>query len=340
MSVVIFPGSARPAMTTLRRFRNGRYPEVGPVTFMQEEANRIAAYRTKSWSFTGAGSATAGGPSFVRWRAFIHTSPLHRYMWCRFLCINTGTTGNPTVTVSFAKAGFAPSAFCTFSYDPDTEGYAVGQVRTTDGVLPVELDADADYEVTVSESTGSPICVGLCMWEQALAHTTENGYIKNGVAAGQDITDNHRGDMFSLLRGQWLDGGSSLITWSCDGDSNVYDASGEKNVLDATSTTVTAATPGWTIDARYRGTLRRTGVPCIMRAYASKASGTGSVLLKDSGGSTLATCSVSSSTASWLSSGVFYLPATKEKYDIFGKVLTGISNVKVFAVSLYSAIDL
>ncbi len=335
--------TARKAISTLRRLRNGTYPEFGPVTHIQEEANRICAYRTKSWTFAGVGSATAGGPTFIRWRTFIHTSSHCRYCWVRVVCKATGSTDDPVVTVRFAVPGVSPHAFATFSYDPATTGFAVDQDRTSDGAsVLVELDPDTDYEVSVQE-TGDAITLACCIWEAEQLFDTPTGYVASGVVAGQEILDTHRSGATGLLRDAWLQNGAPLITWSADGDGDAFTLASisEPNIIDGT-TSVSAASAGFTIDLRYRSTVRRSGdgVPVIMRAYLECSAGTASLNLKNSSGTTLATCSSSSSTAAWVSSGVFYLPATLAKYDLTGTRTGGLGTTTIYAVSLYSASDL
>lgn len=347
MTTVSFPGYARKAFTTLQRLRNGKYPEVNPVSIMQEETNRIVAYRLKGWSFASDASAVpaAGGSSRQRWRAFIHTSSHCSHAYVRVLTMPSNNTGTPVVSVTFTIAGdVAPIAYADVSVgaltDSDTPNtISVGSALTASGGMFIALDPDEDYEINVLDSDNAR-ALAVSISEVAMQPDTDNGYIANGVVAGQDILDTHRGSMMPILRDAWTINGAPLITWASNTDATAYDAAGETNILDG-SAAVTAATAGFTIDVTHRTTLRRasSGVPCIMRAYASKSSGVGSVLLKNSAGTTLATCTTSGATAAWFSSGVFYLPATLAKYDIYGKVVSGLSNTKVFAVSVYQIGD-
>lgn len=345
MSNVSFPTTVRSPIVTLLRFRNGLYPEAGSTTHLQEEANRIVALRGKQWAFASPiNSVHAAGGSFLqRWRAFIHTSSHCRYVEIRALAMPSNNTGSPTTTVTFSLAGgMAPVATASFNYGSETssdtlDAVTVGQARTVSGTALFDLTPDTDYEINIYEA-GNARTASVCIWEVAKQRTTENGYVVNGVVGGQDILDVHRGAMTPVLRTAWKRNAAPLITWSTDLDASAYtNASVDDNILDATSTTVTTATPGWTIDTRFRSTTRRSalGVPVIMRAYCKTTGTTGTVKLKDSTGATLATCTTSSATAAWVSSGAFYLPASLAKYDIHGAV-TGVGTCTVYAVSLYS----
>ena len=57
----------------------------------------------------------------------------------------------------------------------------------TTGAL-FELDADTDYEVNVYDADNARTAA-VCIFEVALQRDTTNGYIVNGVVAGQDIDD-------------------------------------------------------------------------------------------------------------------------------------------------------
>lgn len=344
MTVVSAPYGARKPLLSKLVFRNGLYPEAGRHSFVAEEANRVARYCTKSWHFTSPLLAVpaAGGASRTRWRAFIHTSPHCRYAYVRFLSLPSNNAGHPISRVSFTVSGdIAPSATADhapggITDDDGLDTISIGQQRTMSGFSLVDLTANTDYEIQVDDIDNART-LAVSIFEVSLAPDTDNGYAQSTFVAGQDILDVHREQLTVMERLLWKRSAAPLITWSCDGDSDAYVATGTKNVIDGTSTTVTTATPGWTIDCRYRTTVRRasSGVPVIFRAYAKTAATTGAVYLKNSSGTILATCALSSATAAWVSSGAFYLPATLAKYDIHGAVLTGLGNTTVYAASLY-----
>lgn len=343
MTAVNFPSSARGALTTLKPFRNGRYPDALYHSYVAEEANRVAFYCVKSWSFASpiASVPSAGGVSTTRWRAFIHTSTHCRYAWVRFLTMPSNNTGTPVSVAQFTPAGSGvPSAECSFYPGAQTDSDLVstitpGQARTIYGGAFVDLDADTDYEIQIVDQDNCRT-LAVSVFEIGLQRDTDNGYIENTFVGGQEILDTHRSSLIGLTRDIWLRNGAPLITYSSSTDATAYANTGTRNILDA-STTVTTSTPGFTIDCRYRSTLRRasSGVPCIMRAYLKTAATTGAALLKDSSGATLATCTTSSATAAWVSSGAFYLPATTAKYDLYGSTVAGLGNTTVYAVSVY-----
>lgn len=94
-----------------------------------------------------------------------------------------------------------------------------------------------------------------------------------------------------------------------------------RNVVDNTSTTVSASTPGLTVDLRSHATLRTTsqGVPVrfMVAAYSAGALDSGAIKLLDSTGAAVLTALVNAPAAGeywyWADG---YLPATLAKYDV------------------------
>lgn len=98
-----------------------------------------------------------------------------------------------------------------------------------------------------------------------------------------------------------------------------------RNVVDDSSTSVSAATPGWTVDLRNHTTarLRSQGVPCRFKVCVNSTVGndTGAIKLVDSTGSTVLTCLINNPAATSSSIGDWYwvdgyVPATLAKYDV------------------------
>ncbi len=345
MSTVIFPSTARVAMKSLGRFRNGMYPDADPVAFLQQEANRIVAYRGKSWSVCAPMEAppAGGGASRTRWRMFIHTSTHCRYVAVRVLSVPSNNAGNPISRVAFIIAGDpAPSATADFAYGattaddvPDT--IAVEQTRPLSGATLVDLLPDTDYEIHVDDIDNART-LAVCLFEVGLEHTTENGYIANGVVNGQNITDDHREQMTGVLRDAWLRNGAPIITWSSDVDSAspTRTSATIANLIDGVTGSPTAAPAGFTLSLAHRGSLRRgANIPCGMRVYGKCAGvGSGHVYLTNSAGTDVADCEIDLSTEQWFTTGAFDLPAVDGKYDLrFNS--DGSNLLTVRAVSLY-----
>ena len=111
-----------------------------------------------------------------------------------------------------------------------------------------------------------------------------------------------------------------------------------KNLIDNSSTTVSASTPGYTVDLRYHTTLRlaSVGVPVRLKvaAHSTAANDTGAVVLKDSAGNIVLTCLVNGGVGEYWYWTNGYLPATLAKYDLhFQQPATG--TLTVYSADVY-----
>lgn len=98
-----------------------------------------------------------------------------------------------------------------------------------------------------------------------------------------------------------------------------------RNVVDDTSESVSASTPGWTVDLRNHTThrLRNQGVPVRFKVCVNSTAGndTGAIKLVDENGSAVLTCLINNPAATTSPIGDWYwadgyVPATLAKYDV------------------------
>lgn len=355
MSSVNVPQYVRVALQTDQWIQNGKFftPDAHVMTFLQEEANRIAAYRIKSWQFFSpldAIPAAAGLGSRQRWRFAFHSSPLCSFYWCRFV-MAPGDATNPVGHVGFSHAGVSlETAEANFNYGntpgPDTPNWlGVGTSPTNDGNVIVQLTPDTDYEAQIVDFDNARI-QSVSIWEVTLPRDTDNGYLQSGVVAGGPIMDDQRAALVTLLRELWKEQGAPLLTFASDTD-DTAPARGDAtpaNLIDPTFTGApTASSPGAFLQLAYHSTIRRGTVPCVFKVYAACApAGTGHVYLTDAAGTDLADIWITSSTPQWWTTTVD-LPATDAKYDLRfaggGVTLFGLEVVSVYAVSLYQYED-
>lgn len=116
-----------------------------------------------------------------------------------------------------------------------------------------------------------------------------------------------------------------------------------RNVVDDSSETVSAATPGWTVDLRNHTThrLRSQGVPVRFKVCVNSTAGndTGAIKLVDETGAAVLTCLVNNPAATTSQIGDWYwvdgyVPATLAKYDVhYGGNTLG--SLTPFSASLY-----
>ncbi|MBL8623786.1 MAG: hypothetical protein JNK64_20930 [Myxococcales bacterium] len=151
-----------------------------------------------------------------------------------------------------------------------------------------------------------------------------------------------RAPIFDAFHGRLLQGLSEIhrhnagtVThWAqIDGSARTRTSATAANLVDGTTTGApTTATPGVKLDLSYRATEGVATVPVELAVYGSMSSGSGTVVLVDSGGTTLATATINSATPAWYTATAS-LPASLAKYDLkFAG--DGTNTISVYAASL------
>ena len=344
MTTVLIPRSAHKALQTNAYLRNGLYPNAHATAPLMDDTNRILQFRCKE--VAAFARPISGIGALVVWRAKYHSSTQVSQLWARLVIAryyNDGVPSEPYGSVKIYNAA-VQIGYGDFTYGsspalvtdtPAFFGVATIPIRTLaayDTILVVPVDTDLEIMVSGLDNGRLVACD---IYEVTKAADTTNGYVSPGINGGAPIYDNHRGDIVPLLREAWKNNAGHLFNWSSHTDATAPTnaVGGSLNIIDGSSS-VSAASPGWTLDLTNRSTVRRAadGVPCIMHVYAKTTGTTGSILLKNSAGTTLATCTTTSPTAAWLSSGAFFLPATVAKYDVTHTVTAGVTTT--YAVSV------
>jgi len=353
--------TAAPPIQAARYARNGLVPDVALINAMNEQTNQSVLYRTKE-VFRACPSQymlyplpSSVSSTRARWRFAFHTGP-YTHAVKAIACMvpqdsNPGNNAYARLDLATNAAGTPAVGSVSLYYGTNSGGTASvpaawESIKVQEGYIGVS--PNTTYYGTWYDIDQCRL-ISACVHEYGSMTEHFNGYLSQSLAAGSDVLDKYRADIVEIQYNLWRRGGAHVLNWTVDGD----DAGGAygtppltttsgtaKNIIDDTSTTISAATPGYTLDMRYKNRVSQTsGVPCIMQVYGSK-SGTqddGEVYLKDSAGNTIASVTnVFTSTAQWHSSGVFNLPATVDKYDIQyarAGIVTG--TFTLYAVSIY-----
>jgi hypothetical protein len=161
------------------------------------------------------------------------------------------------------------------------------------------------------------------------------------LSASSPIYAAHRTRLLGGVTDALNNNGSVLFNWQAELPTSAPRSSTSttaRNIVDDTSTTVSASTPGFIPPLANARTLMQAGTAVVMSVYGTPpSSGNGVVTLKDSSGTVLITVTLTAGGgAGWYTaSGV--LPATDGlKYDVhFGRATVGAQPVTVGAVSIY-----
>jgi hypothetical protein len=242
-------------------------------------------------------------------------------------------TGHPTDCRVAVEVVGSSSGTNTYYYSVGVSGGgALGDVpdQWVWPTLRCPVDPAEDIDVTISVEdecrliTASAWCHG---------NQSDTPYKLDFVTAvrGGPILDLSREQIAGGLSGKWSRGGSALITWNgADGAIKLAPSTTYTNAINLSSTTVTSATPGWTIDGTRRNTVAQAEVPVILRCYVS--SDGGKVRLASSVGMLLELTGINS--VGWYEvAGT--IPAASTKMDLqIARVGAAIS-MGIYAASLY-----
>lgn len=182
--------------------------------------------------------------------------------------------------------------------------------------------------------------IAASVWEYALTPDTVNGYAPSNYAINTPIYDADRSLPLTLLTNMWKRNGPHLFNFGVEQDSAAITNSTatDTNVIDNSSTSVSASSPGPTFDLRFMRTLTKTTVDVVFAVFAkiSVAGQTGQVKIKNAAGSTLGTVTVNSTTTQWYTTTVS-LPATEAKYDFtFAASVVGGNFITFYHLSVYA----
>lgn len=355
--VAALPASkaASPPIGLNRWARNGKSPSAQLVSALQEATNQSVLFRSKevfryAATFADAvGSAGAGDRS--RWRFAFHTGPYtHALMvvvvmrpqdvsydnntYAR-LDLSTAVTGTPVALSQTFVHGSSPIGTGEargWQYLKEVTSYVQGITKDTDyyGHF-VDVDGARIQSATVYE----------------LSSMTQNlsGYLAQNLTGQSPILDVYRENVAVIQRALWKRGGAQVLNWT-SGDCNATVTLGRftgstvsRNVINDSSTAVSAATPGYTLDMTGKNRLTQTtGVPVVMKAFGSITGGSGGrVYLRNSAGAAVLTLDptwVNGAPAQWYSvSGV--LPASLAKYDPHYDCKIGGATFTLRGVSVY-----
>lgn len=344
MTTLLIPSSSRPPIQIRKHVRNGAHPDAELMALLAESANHAARWMSQEvCSFGMPLDSIYAAESAVRWRAAWHSSPFAKHLYVRFACVRQGKIGfshsaDPYVKLTVTDATEATTygtAEFHFGYsssgdnDDVPSGWGhVGLVLKSSGTNAT-IPADTDLFLKI-ENTNDCRVISAMVWEISMGPDTANGYAAQNYAAFSPVMADDRGDVASVARDMWKHGAAKL--WMQSHPGTAYLSTTYRNIIDRSSTTVSAATPGATLDLRNRTSkrLEASGVPVKMWVYGTATGASGAVGIHDSTGALIAEILVPVGSA-W-SSATFYLPATVAKYDLLEKA--GAGSITTDAVSL------
>ncbi len=340
MPLVTIPLAPPPTINEMRWAKNGRIPQAVFQNKLARAINFISKRRRKCFfvshgDLTSLAHSSAG--TLPRFAFRCHAGFLARrfkitYMMGRadiaggadphmlFTAVPVGGGTTITKEIHFGALDPAVAAPADLFYE-----FGVGDVFTDD------LVADTTYECQISDVDYART-IAVCVYEDAMVNDTANGFIGTSTVVTSPILDEDRQAICELAVNAWDYQGAHILNYV--GEATVLPGPATPtNINDGSSTTVSAATPGYTVDLRYKASLGQAGVNVVFAAEGYSSSGSdGEVWLVDSGGSAVLKILSIGTTPGWYTvNGT--IPATLAKYDLWAYDPTG--SLTITGVSLY-----
>lgn len=345
MSIISVPLSLPRKLHERRFARNGMFAAANFYARAANNLNHINLYRRKEvfnyarpigppgGGSPGIGAGAAG--TVTRWRFRCHTghaaAQLHFKMGIA-LAETSGTdpyvewdvtiAGGATTTSSEIHYGFTSISKTDVPSEWAWPGVSVDvSPNTTYECALKVVDYARPFACSVFEIPHAP--------DDSVDHFTRLGY-----AVTQPILDADRGDFLAALTNLWKHNATSLIHWTRDTTSPTRVSATFINILDNTSTAISASTPGYTFDLSQHQTANRATVPVVFAVHGSTSAGSaGKVRLRTTGGTDLAAI-VNVGTASQWYTTTALLPVGSTKADL-QFACDGANTLTLNAVSLY-----
>lgn len=334
---VAVSSSALGRYQALRIARNRLVAPASAAAQLAQQCNQLVRHRGKEL-FVSPGSiaqiaASAGAGTNTLWRSYIHLGPFTQIVKWRMSMVrpSSGSTGAPAATIEIQDSGgtLVESATRSFGYGTLSDITSAWQTFAGSFGLTTPLTPDTDYRLEFKVIDNGRIANAVVV-EDAAPLLTSNGFIADGVVNGSPILNDVMTSAQNVLYQTYRRGAAVVLDWH--GNRSRGSAT-DINVIDNSSTTVSATTPGFTLDMKYKAKLSATSVNCKFFVWGNVDAGTGgNVKIKDSGGSTLATVTGFTTTPGWHST-TLALPATLAKYDL--TISTGGAQVNIRQIAIF-----
>lgn len=344
----------------LRWCRNGSYPDAWLIRQAATALAHVQAYRRKVFAVVGgdfgSGSSIGLAGTTNYWRFRCRTGYGATQMRFKLgLGQDFHATGtDPRVTVSVTPFGGAADTKTV--YYGNAAGVYVDDEPLTinNSELRFDVSPATTYEVVVSGvDYGRPLEFCAYEWADPNVDQAVDYYVELLASVTQPIYDVYRERLLTAASQLWLENGPQLLSWCGRGSGAAISQTGTTwlNVVDGTSTAISAATPGYYFDVMGTGdeladTLKAicrysvgTLLPVTLAAYANTSAGsTGEVRLADGSGAVGSLTGITT-TLQWHTTDITLASVdTLAKLDLQVRNGTGGQTTNVYAVSLYTRV--
>lgn len=347
MTAVNIP-RAQPARINFKRYaNNGDLPDASFLTQVSDQLNHVIKHHGKEVFRAVGEQCLHNTGTRSRWRFHYQSSPQSRIVAVRFTIgrstpgyvfgVGGGHGDSPVATLELTSGAFIGSATGNGSGAVIDGDEFNEYINVTGFVIGVPADALVSGHISETDCR----LVAATVWElppfSVYGDNTLSGYAPSNFQAGAPILSAHRENLITACNLMVRRGCQHLFNWTVDnqGVPRETNSSIMRNVIDDSSTVTSAASPGYTLDMRYKGSVASTSgkVRCLFAHFGAMLSGSGgSVQLIDQSGTVMGTIAISGTTWQWRTVAVD-LPATVAKYEVRHAATAG--TLDSYAASLF-----
>jgi hypothetical protein len=321
--------------------RNNMVPDAAYVRRLANGLNHVVAFRRKAPLMfcrpMNAVPANTSDAAVTHWHAYITTGYGVNQLAFRMglMKASSGTLGTTDPYVKWNVGGT----------DTDELHYSAIDAAKSDvadeimwGEIRYAVSSNTAYPIYMQAvGRARPLCALVYEIAEIPVDDTNTGVSNPSITPGTPILDAQSSDLALNGTELWQQNAAHVFSWTSDigTASPAITATSYTNILDETSTSHSAATPGVQFDLTYMNSFSRTTVPCVLAVRASSAVGTSAnnaVRLYD-GSTAIATVSSIGTSATWYTATA-NIATGSLKVDIQAQANSG-DTVTVDAVTLY-----
>ena len=313
--------------------RNGEPVLYQPMGKIASAYNWAAAYRGKgpliqrSRDMPAMGSGAAGPSVLWRWYGWSGYGQTTLRTVVLAKPADNSAAADPYVLVSVTDSGGTNTGehhFVGF-----TSSSTPAPSVLTMGVIDITVVENSALECVISEVDYLRI-VSVCSFLVGTNPVSDTGTagVSPGSGVGSPILDAMHLDMATAATGMWTRNAAHIFTWAADGTANSPTRSNSatyRNILDSSSTSVTAATPGMRLQHGYHNRVTAETVPTRLAVYAVRTSGAGDTsknAVRVSDGTNTVTVTGIGNSAGWYTADATIPSSGDAKYDIMARTST------------------
>ncbi len=353
MSRLHLPPTHSPGSLAPEAAGNGATPRSSYLRRAADGMNTIATGHKKiiTTKVQPLDNLAAGDAStFYPWTSYFRTGENTHGVRCMAGLVDTDYVAavNPRLSLSIYDASDVLVVQKALSYNGRTAPSSAGEVMNRTHLATVDLlglSPNTEYALV-------PGVVDGCRPLYLLAHEIAPAHADDSVTgivdptkflAGGPIYDEHVQDLLDAGDKHYRHGGCHYLAWNADFSTTPWvtlTATSYTNLADMSSTTYSAATPGFTLAALHHGhsatSTAGPGVKIAVQATRTVGAGTCDVRLFD-GTNSIALTGITSGGAGGWYTGTANIPLSTTKWDVQGKVSSGTFEIKSVCVFAYEA---